>query len=299
MEGHHPGGHELAAAELLAWRRHHLQEGGDPAALDWLLDLAGGVGRPQLRLLQLRPQQPVRLRQPLQQLERLWQRHRWGHEPLQYLVGRCPWRDLELQVGPGVLIPRPETEALVDLALQQGPPQPDQGWADLGTGSGCLALALARAWSGSTGLAVDLSAAALAVAAANLAAAGLSDAVQLLPGSWWQPLRPWWGRLALVVANPPYIPTAVWAGLDPVVRCHEPVLALDGGGDGLQAIRTIVAAAPQALAPGGVLLLEHHHDQSGPVLALLRQAGLHQPQAHTDLNGHRRFASARRPTPCS
>lgn len=299
MEGYQQGSCQLAAAELLAWRRQQLQRGGEPAAFDWLLDLGGGLGLAELRLLSLRPEQPVRLRQSLQQLEGLWQRHLRGHEPLQYLVGRCPWRDLELQVAPGVLIPRPETEVLADLALGQGPPSADQCWADLGTGSGCLALALARAWPHSAGLAVDLDASALALAGANLAAAGLTVAVQLLQGSWWEPLRPWWGRLALVVANPPYIPTAVWAGLDPVVRCHEPVLALDGGGDGLEAIRTIVEAATLALAPAGVLMLEHHHDQSARVLELLGQAGLQQPRAHTDLNGHRRFASARRVPLCS
>ena len=168
-------------------------------------------------------------------------------------------------------------------------------WADLGTGSGCLAVALARALPAWSGLAVDLSDRALAVAAANLAAAGVDGRVVLRSGSWWDPLRPWWGTLALVLANPPYIPTSVWERLEPGVRCHEPALALDGGQDGLSALRTIVAGAPQALAPGGVLLLEHHHDQSAAVLALLEHAGLEQPQAHRDLEGHWRFASACKP----
>ncbi len=291
--GSGPGGCQLAGAELLAWRRQQLAQGGQPADLDWLLDQGGGLAWSQLQRLRLRPEQPVRLRQPLNQLEHLWRRHLHGHEPLQYLLGRCSWRDLQLQVAPGVLIPRPETEGLADLALHRGPPPADRFWVDLGTGSGCLALALARAWPGSAGLAVDLSETALRLAAANLEAAPLAPAVQLVQGSWWQPLRPWWGRLALAVANPPYIPTAVWAGLEPLVRCHEPPLALDGGIDGLDAIRAIVAGAPQALAPAGWLLLEHHHDQSEAVLALMRQAGLHQPRAHADLEGQRRFASAR------
>jgi release factor glutamine methyltransferase len=99
--------------------------------------------------------------------------------------------------------------------------------------------------------------------------------------------------LELVVSNPPYIPTAVWAGLDPVVRDHEPALALDGGADGLDALRAIAKGAADALAPGGLLLLEHHHDQSEAVMALLAAAGLNQVQAHADLEGQRRFASAR------
>ena len=287
----------ITGSVLLAWRRDQLQAGGRPAELDWLLDLAGGVSWQQLQALRLQPHRQLTLAQPLEQLKALWHRHLASDEPLQYLVGRCPWRDLELHVAPGVLIPRQETETLIDLALHQPPPPSGQRWADLGTGSGCIACALARAWPGSAGLAVDLSTEALALAAANLQATGCLDRVELLEGSWWEPLRPWWGRLALVVANPPYIPTAVWAELEPVVRCHEPALSLDGGADGLAALRRIAAGAAQALAPGGTLLLEHHHDQSDHVLSLLKEAGLQQPTAHPDLEGQWRFASARRAAP--
>jgi release factor glutamine methyltransferase len=104
-----------------------------------------------------------------------------------------------------------------------------------------------------------------------------------------------WGQLELVVSNPPYIPTAVIPTLAPVVRDHEPTLALDGGSDGLTAIRAIVAEAAEALAPGGLLVLEHHHDQSAAVMALLVGAGLAAPRAHRDLQGQWRFASARSP----
>ncbi len=360
--------HELSAAELLAWRRSMLEGSGSAdsaaAGLDWLLDLAGGLGWPALQALWLHPQRRVQLRCSLQELEDLWRRHRLDDEPLQYLVGRCPWRDLELSVAPGVLIPRQESEQLPELALALIPPAPAGRplcWADLGTGSGCLAVALARALPLSCGLAVDASAEALRQAAANLQALLPSGSriagpfatepqatVDLLPqatvdmlpqatvdlppqatvgaepqaavgaepvpgseahpsermvpgvhlrqGSWWQAIEPWWGQLQLVVSNPPYIPSAVLAGLDPVVRDHEPALALDGGADGLAAIRLITSGAPAALAPGGVLLLEHHHDQSEAVLALLADAGLEECRAHRDLEGVLRFASARRPT---
>jgi release factor glutamine methyltransferase len=290
-------GGPITGSLLLAWRRDQLKAGGRPAELDWLLDLAGGVGWQQLQALRRHPHNQLTLAQPLEQLESLWHRHLVSDEPLQYLVGRCPWRDLDLLVASGVLIPRQETEILIDLALHHPPPRSDQRWADLGTGSGCIACALAKAWPGCAGLAVDLSAEALAQAAANLQATGGGDRVKLLQGSWWEPLRPWWGRLALVVANPPYIPTAVWAELEPTVRCHEPALSLDGGADGLGALRLIVAGAPQALAPGGLLLLEHHHDQSARVLELLAESGLQQPTAHSDLEGRWRFASARRAGP--
>lgn len=347
-----PHPHDLSAAELLAWRRSMLSlEGGDSgsaADLDWLLDLAGGLSWPSLQALWLHPQRRVQLRCSLAELEELWRRHRLHAEPLQYLVGLCPWRDLELSVAPGVLIPRQETEQLVELALTLAPAAPAGRplcWADLGTGSGCLAVALARALPQSVGLAVEASPEALRQAgdnlrallapgslredswaasppaipdagAASMAAAaaptcregaprldetapGLEPAwllpgVRLRQGSWWQAIQPWWGRLDLVVSNPPYIPTAVLAALEPVVRDHEPALALDGGADGLDAIRRIAAGAEAALAPGGVLLLEHHHDQSEAVLTLLAAAGLEECRAHRDLEGVLRFASGRR-----
>lgn len=284
-------------ADLLAWRQARLREGGRAADLDWLLDLGAGVSWQQLQALRLHPERSLPISTSLARLEALWNAHLSGQVPVQYLVGRCPWRDLELQVSAAVLIPRPETEGLVELALGEPPPPPGQAWADLGTGSGCLALALALAWPETEGLAVDLSDQALAVAAANLAAAPGSARVTLRQGSWWDPLRPWWGRLAVVVANPPYIPTEVWRQLDPGVRCHEPALALDGGDDGLASIRRIVARASEALAPGGLLLLEHHHDQSPAVIDLLRRAGLGQVRRHRDLEGTWRFASARNRAP--
>lgn len=286
----------VCGQELLVWRRRLLAPHGAQAqqlqpSFDWLLDLGGGVGWQQLQQLHLRPDQRVPLQRSLAELEALWQQHLALQVPLQHLLGVCPWRDLTLQVGPGALIPRAETELLIELALQCAP-KPPPLWADLGTGSGALALALARAWPASRGLAVELSEQARAVAAVNLRAA---PQVQLLAGSWWQPLEPWWGQLALVVANPPYIPEAVWAQLEPVVRDHEPALALASGGDGLDAIRSIAAGAAAALAPGGWLLLEHHHDQSAAVLDLLTAVGLQQVERHQDLEGVWRFASGRAP----
>ena len=285
----------VSASDLLHWRREQLQAGGRASQLDWLLDLAGGVPWQTLQQLRLDPRRTVALAQPLAQLAERWQDHLNSGTPLQDLVGRCPWRDLELEVGPGVLIPRQETELLIDLAqmlLQQAPLL----WADLGTGSGCLALALARTWPHSRGWAVDCSAEALAQARRNLSSHGLEQQVELLPGSWWDPLTSCRGQLDLVVANPPYIPTNIWRDLESEVRDHEPALALASGDDGLDALRAISAGALEHLAPGGWLLLEHHHDQSAAVLALLASAGLENLQAHRDLEGVKRFASGRRPS---
>lgn len=290
-------GSELQAEALLAWRRTLLQvTGGTAADLDWLLDLEGGLRWRDLQTLRLHPRRPVTLDCSLDDLEALWRRYRQEGLPLQYLIGRCPWRDLELSVGPGVLIPRQETEALVDLAVSLWPAASGPThWADLGTGSGCLAVALARTWPASRGFAVDYSDEALRQATGNILRADVGHGVTLLQGSWWEPLRPWWGQLDLVVANPPYIPSAVVDQLDPVVRAHEPRLALDGGADGLDCLRDVLAGASAALAPGGWLLVEHHHDQSEAVRQLYRAAGLEAIRAHPDLEGRRRFVAGRRP----
>lgn len=291
----------LKGTDLLAWRRRLLANGGQAVDLDWLLDLAAGLRWQDLQRLQLDPDgAELTLDCSLEALEQQWLLHRQYQIPLQHLVGRCPWRDLELWVSPDALIPRQETELLVDLAVARGLESPAHKgdrvriWADLGTGSGALAVALARQLSGWQGHAVDCSAAALALARRNLEAWADGMAWQLHQGSWWQPLQPWWGQLDLVVSNPPYIPAGVVDQLDPVVRDHEPRLALDGGLDGLDCCRLLLEGAAEALAPGGWLLLEHHHDQSQAVLALMTNAGLRDVQAAQDLEGIRRFALARR-----
>lgn len=287
----------VSGEQILAWRRRMLRLGGAAAEIDWMLDLAAGLPWTRLQTLRLEPELRLDLKRKLQDLEMLWREHLSTAAPLQYLVGVCAWRDLELSVSPSVLIPRPETEMLVEVVLRlcaaAALPMPLR-WADLGTGSGCLAVALARVFPGGRGFATDRSLDALQVAASNLRHPGVPSSVLLRQGDWWEALRSVQAQLSLVVANPPYIPSAELACLDPVVRLHEPLAALEGGDDGLREIRRVVAGAPAGLAPGGLLVLEHHHDQSPAVLELLRKAGLVDVQAHRDLEGVLRFASARR-----
>ena len=287
--------------ELLAWRRRQLLRGGRAVDLDWLLAMEANLSWAELQRLRILPESTASLASTLQDLEKLWAVHLQNHVPLQHLVGRCPWRDLDLQISPAALIPRQETELLIDFALDclQDPLAAgcDSAgrWADLGTGSGALAIALARALPGWDGHAVDLSPAALELARINLNALTTSRTWQLHQGSWWDPLDCWWGQFDLVVANPPYIPSEVVEVLDPLVRDHEPRQALCGGEDGLDCCRAILERAPEALSPGGWLLLEHHHDQSDQVLGLMRSAGLVLSRACSDLSGVKRFAIARRP----
>ncbi len=286
---------KVTGEEILIWRKQQLLKGGRSVDLDWLLDISGGLSWTKLQELRIDPSRLFILDKSLDCLTSIWFRHLRDQAPLQYLVGRCPWRDFELEVNHHVLIPRQETEVLIDLAIAQFQDQPLKTWADLGTGSGALAIALARAFPMSEGRAVDFSQDALILAKRNLNYLVPQSKVSLHLGSWWKPLRGWWGQFDLVLANPPYIPSSVLETLDPIVREHEPHLALNGGTDGLNACREIVHGAVKGLASGGWLILEHHHDQSESVLDLMTQSGLEEPHFEKDLNGVRRFALCRNP----
>jgi len=218
-----------------------------------------------------------------------WLGRRAGGEPLAYLLGEKEFHGLLLEVTPEVLVPRPETELLADWAIErlEGLPPP-ASLIDLGTGSGAIALAVKQARPGAAVTATDASAAALGVARRN--ARRLALEVDFVEASWWQGLD---GRqFAVAAANPPYIREG-----DPALAAlrHEPHGALTPGGDGLAALREIVAGARAHLDPGGWLLLEHGFDQAGDVRDLLEKAGLEAVETRFDLAGHPRATGGRRP----
>ncbi|MGH7397221.1 MAG: peptide chain release factor N(5)-glutamine methyltransferase [Candidatus Rokuibacteriota bacterium] len=214
-------------------------------------------------------------------------------EPLQYLLGWEDFHGLRLAVSPDVLVPRPETEGLVEWAVEVLAGRPEPVLADLGTGSGAIACALARAIPAAEVLAVELATGALAVASRNVRELGLSARVRLLAGDLFAPLGSLSASLDLVVANPPYLPSAVIASLPPEVSRHEPRAALDGGPDGLGVIRRIVEGAPPVLKPGGWLLLEIGEEQAGPLASLMAAEGFSGIRARRDLNGVERYIGGR------
>ncbi|MDB5954182.1 peptide chain release factor N(5)-glutamine methyltransferase [Ramlibacter sp.] len=205
-------------------------------------------------------------------------------EPLAYLVGSKEFFGLPLQVDARVLVPRPDTETLVEWALERLGRIPQPRVIDLGTGSGAIALAIQSARPDAQVEAVDRSAQALAVAAGNAQRLGLP--VQFRQADWLQGA----GRYHLIVSNPPYI-----AAADPHLPAlrHEPSQALVAGADGLDDLRAIVAAAPAHLEPGGWLLLEHGWDQADAVRALLGAAGFRDTISRADLAGIARCSGGR------
>lgn len=194
--------------------------------------------------------------------------------PLPYLTGRVEFFGLEFIVTPAVLIPRPETETLVELALERSP----QTVVDVGTGSGCVAVALASRLPRTRIYATDLSRAALRVAAENARRHRVADRIRFLQADLAAPLR---GPVDMLVSNPPYVAEEEWASLPESVQKYEPRLALDGGPGGLRVVRRLLADAARLLRPGGVLLIEIGASQGAAAILLARAAF---PEAHVRIH---------------
>ncbi len=198
---------------------------------------------------------------------------RVAREPLALITGRRGFWTLELEVSPDTLVPRPDSEALVEAALAHAPGA--RRVLDLGTGTGCLLLAVLSACPGAFGVGVDLSPAACRLAARNAAANGMAERCAFLAGDWTDALH---GRFDIILCNPPYIETATLAGLMPEVRLFEPARALDGGAEGLDAYRRLLPGLPGLLDDRGVAVLELGAGQEAAVRGLAAQAAL----AHLD-----------------
>ncbi len=216
---------------------------------------------------------------------------RAAREPLAYILGRWGFRHLELSVDRRVLVPRPETEQLVEVAIGMVAGIARPRILDVGTGSGAIALALASELAGAVVTGVDVSEVALDLAQTNGQRLGVevewleSDVLSVVQGR----------TFDLIVSNPPYVPIAELEGLEPEVRSWEPWLATTPGPDGLALLRVVAAQAFAALAPGGSLAVECGHDQAAEVAADLAARGYRDVQTHLDLEGVERFVSGRRP----
>ena len=270
--------HALAPHTISARLRSATAELGEvsPSArldVELLMAAALGVSRSHLLLRHMRDAVPAGF-------DALYQR-RLAHEPVAYILGQAEFYGLEFRVTPAVLIPRGDSETLIDAALAAFAGQPPQRVLDCGTGSGALLLAALAQWPEATGLGIDRSAEALAVASDNARRLGLDGRAQLLERDW---DIPGWaadlGRFDLVLANPPYV--EIDAPLARGSRDHEPAGALFAGPEGLDAYRILVPQLPGLLAPGGVALVEIGSRQAEAVTALAADSGL-SAELHHDL----------------
>jgi len=216
-------------------------------------------------------------------------------EPLQHLTGLAPFRHLELEVGPGVFVPRPETEGVAQLAIDALRALASQSprAVDLGTGSGAIALAMATEVPGAEVWAVELSEQAHAWAARNVARYG-TPATHLVRGDLAEALPELDGTLDVVASNPPYVPDDA-IPRDPEVRLFDPPQALYGGADGLDIVRVLSGTARRLLRPGGTLVIEHGEWQGAPIRDLLAADGWRDAATHPDLTARDRTTTAIRP----
>lgn len=217
---------------------------------------------------------------------------RSAREPLQHITGRAPFRGLELAVGPGVFVPRPETEQVAQFAIDalRVAAEPDPIAVDLGTGSGAIALAMATEVPHSRVFAVEVSEDAHAWAARNVASSGVRN-LELRHGDLADAFPELEGRAAVVISNPPYVPNDA-IPRDPEVRLFDPAMALYGGDDGLDVVRRVSATARRLLHAGGTLVLEHGEMQGPAIRALLGADGWRAASTHPDLLGRDRATTA-------
>jgi release factor glutamine methyltransferase len=289
-----PTGETWTVLRTMLWSADYLRaKGVDNARIDaeHLLAHALGVGRLEMYLQHERPL----TRRELDDFRPLLRR-RASREPLQYVLGRQAFRTLDLEVGPGVLIPRPETEQLVEAVLARARGRRAEGAGpvglDLGTGSGAIALALACEGPFERFVATDVSPAALKVAARNRDALGMAGRIELRAGRYFEPVGPE-ERFDVVVSNPPYVAETSRGSLAREIVDWEPAEALFAGVDGLDALRTIVAGAGRVLRPAGLLALEVGVGQARVVAALVEARGeFHDIEISKDLAGKERIVTA-------
>jgi release factor glutamine methyltransferase len=267
---------------ILKWTGQYFGTRGiESPRLDAEVLLSHVLGKPRIYLY-------VHFDEPLEAAElaqyREYIRQRVARQPVAYIVGRREFMGLTFQVTPAVLVPQPDTEVLVQAAIDRLPAMPTARVADIGTGSGAIALSLLYYMKQLRAAAVDISQAALTVAAANAAALGVADRAVFYEGDLLAPLAG--ETFTAIVSNPPYIPTADIAGLAPEVRSAEPMGALDGGADGLAFYRRLVANAPAFIVPGGFLAVEVGIHEAQPVIELAeRQTAYDRTEILKDLAG--------------
>lgn len=251
-----------------------------------LVGHALGLKRMQLYLQFERPLEEREL-----ELIRPLVRRRGRHEPVQYITGETEFHGLSLKVDSRVLIPRPETEQLVELAIQLSPAAPSR-ILDLGTGSGAIALALARHFPSAGVVATDRDPAALSLARENAARSGLAERITFLEADWFAgvPLA----QFDLIVSNPPYLTAEEFKVIPEEVRNFEPGHALVAAAEGLEDFARIIAAAPPYLPKGGALIFETGEEQREKIFALLTAAGFSSMDGKSDLAGRNRFVVAKR-----
>ena len=285
---------EISTKELFLWIKDikKNKQGIDDFYL--LLDLLGGISKSELLLLKINAQEKVNLNIDLFSLKKKWLEYIKLSKPIQYISGSSYWRNFKFELTNDVLIPRVETEQIVEIASNIFDYEDKKIiFADLGTGSGTISISLVVENSNWKGLATDIDINAIQVAQKNHKKICSESDINFYCGNWWEPLKKYSGRINLAISNPPYIPRSVYEKLPSSVKDFEPKIALYGGEDGLYHIQQIISEAPKFLVKGGWLILENHFDQSKKIKNLLRDYGFNSLKTINDTFGVGRFTIGR------
>jgi release factor glutamine methyltransferase len=284
----------ISVKDFLFWKKKQLLKGGDQQSFAVLLDCMGGISTNEQNLLSINLEGNIYLKKNLDFLESIWDHHLLKSHPIQYLCGIAFWRDLKLKVSNKVLIPRSETELIVDIVYKIfGKKSEKLFFAELGTGSGAISIALALAYPSWVGIATDIDQDVLEIATENYINTSRQSNLRFYCGHWWTPLERFKGKLDLAISNPPYIPQDTYEELPKEVKNFEPKIALLGGEDGLKHIKEIIQKAPLFLKEKGWLILENHFDQGQKVKQLLLKNKFTSIEIVNDLSGIGRFTIGR------
>ena len=286
--------HEISTKDLFLWIKDIKKTRQDIDDLYLLLDLIAGISKSDLLLLKINSKEKVNSNIDFHSLKKKWVDHTDLSKPIQYICKSSYWRNFKFELSTDVLIPRVETEQIVEIATKIiAPAEKEIIFADLGTGSGSIAICLAvenRNWKG---LATDIDINAINIAKQNHKKIFSESNINFYCGNWWQPLSNYAGMINLAISNPPYIPKNVYERLPSSVIDFEPKKALYGGEDGLSHIKQIISDAPKFLVKGGWLILENHFDQSKKIKNLLREYGFDSLKTINDTFGIGRFTIGR------
>ncbi len=284
----------ISAEEFSSWKKKQVSKGGDNNSLNLLIDSLAGLSNKELNLIKIKSEKNLNLKLSLDLLETFWDKHLNTSVPIQYLSGISFWRDLKLEVTNRVLIPRPETELIIEIISGLFNNKKEKiTFVDLGTGSGAISIALALANPYWNGIATDIDKNAIEIASRNFANNSNQSNLRFYSGNWWDPLANYKGEIDLAVANPPYIPQDIYEVLPIEVKNFEPKNALLGGKEGLDHINEIVQNAPIYLKHKGWLLIENHFDQGEKVKQLFLENRFTSVKVLKDLSGIGRFTLGR------
>ena len=284
----------ISAEKFSLWKKKQISKGGDNHSLNLLIDSLGGLSNKELNLLKIKSEKNLNLKVNLDLLESFWDKHLNTSIPIQYLSGISFWRNLKLEVSNRVLIPRPETELIIEIIAGIFKNKEEKiTFADLGTGSGAISIALSLDNPNWNGIATDIDKSAIEIASRNFRNNCNQSNLKFYNGNWWEPLANYKGEIDLAVANPPYIPKDTYELLPTEVKNYEPKNALLGGKEGLDHISQIVQNAPLYLKDKGWLLIENHFDQGEKVKKLFLENRFTSVKVLKDLSGIGRFTIGR------